>query len=195
MNEERGVTIYGLVCPVENKVMYVGKSIDADVRLAQHIYFAKRGDNTRKDEWLRQLFSMNLQPSIVILDVCTENESCNRERYWISHHQSLNAELKNSHSGSAGGKAKSGLNPARCARIDEGRLNTAMKAANLETDKDLATASGVDERTIRNIKSNGSGSFEVWTKLAEACGCNPIDLLVTPGFPDPNWAALAALSI
>ncbi len=87
------------------------------------------------------------------------------------------------------------MSATRNVRIDAKRLKIAMTIKGLETDKDLAAASGVDERTIRNIKSNGSGSFEVWNRLAEACGCNPIDLLVTPGYPDPNWAALAALSI
>lgn len=79
-------------------------------------------------------------------------------------------------------------------RLDAKRLRVAMSAAGINTDRELAERSEVDERTIRNAKKLGSCSFEVWNKLAAAIGCSPIDLLVTPGYPDPNWEALAALS-
>jgi len=80
-------------------------------------------------------------------------------------------------------------------RVDEKRLKVAMIAAGIKTDRDLAEKSGVDERTIRNVKRLGTCSFDAWNKLAMAIGCNPIDLLVTQGYPDPNWVTLAALSI
>ena len=80
-------------------------------------------------------------------------------------------------------------------RIDNKRLDVAMAAAGVKTDKALDSLSGVDERTIRNVRRNGKASFEVWNKLATALDCNPIDLLVTEGYPDPKWAALVALSV
>ncbi len=81
----------------------------------------------------------------------------------------------------------------KSVKIDAKRLRLAATIAGIDTDKKLAEISGVDERTIRNIRANGSCSFDVWNKLASSIGCNPIDLLVTEGYPAPKWAALAAL--
>jgi len=36
--------------------------------------------------------------------------------------------------------------------------------------------------------------MNVLVGLADALNCNPIDLIVTPGFPDPKLEALVALS-
>lgn len=80
-------------------------------------------------------------------------------------------------------------------KLDERRLDIAMAAAGIRTDEDLAKRSKIDARTIRNIRTTGSCSFKVWNALASAIGCNPIDLLVTTGYPDPKWEALAALSV
>lgn len=82
----------------------------------------------------------------------------------------------------------------RSIRVDSRRLDIAMAAAGIRTDKELAAKSGVEDRTIRNVRSSGTCSFKVLNSLADAIGCNPIDLLVTPGYPDPKWGALAALS-
>ena len=80
-------------------------------------------------------------------------------------------------------------------RIDERRLKVAMITAGIKTDKELAKKADVDERTIRNAKSKGSISWEAWGKISAAIGCNPIDLIVTPGYPDPKSATLANLLI
>lgn len=82
----------------------------------------------------------------------------------------------------------------RTIRVDSRRLDIALAAAGIRTDADLALKSGVDERTIRNVRKLGTCSFKVLNGIADAIGCNPIDLLVTPGYPDPKWEALAALS-
>jgi len=80
-------------------------------------------------------------------------------------------------------------------KLDEKRLDVAMAAAGIRTDEKLAEMSKIDARTIRNIRTTGICSFKVWNALAQSIGCNPIDLVVTPGYPDPKWEALAALSV
>lgn len=85
--------------------------------------------------------------------------------------------------------------PIKGVRVDEKRLKIAMTAAGIKTDRELAKRSGVDERTIRNAKRLGSISWDAWVKMATAIGCNPIDLIVTPGFPLPKSETLAALLI
>jgi DNA-binding Xre family transcriptional regulator len=87
------------------------------------------------------------------------------------------------------------MDQERTIKVDSRRLDVALAAAGIRTDNELAEKSGVDERTIRNVRRLGSCSFKVLNNLADAIGCNPIDLLVTPGYPDPKWEALAALLV
>ena len=83
----------------------------------------------------------------------------------------------------------------RGIRVDEKRLKVAMVAAGIKTDRELAKKSGIDERTIRNAKRIGSISWDAWNRIASAIGCNPIDLIVTPGYPRPKSETLADLLI
>lgn len=78
-------------------------------------------------------------------------------------------------------------------RIDADRLRIAMAMAKIHTEEELAKKSNISARTLRNIKNSGVCSFEVLRDLSVAVGRNPIDLLVTPGFPDPKSEALAVL--
>ncbi len=86
-------------------------------------------------------------------------------------------------------------NSKKGVRVDEKRLNIAMAAAGVRTDEALAELAGVTGQTIRNIRASGTCSLRVLGGLATAVDCNPIDLLVTPGFPDPKLDALAAMSV
>lgn len=96
--------IYGLICPIENKVMYIGKSVQIRTRLQQHEWETKIGigRNTLKGKWLKDLQSKNLSPSVIILDTCEDNEWRERERYWITYYRELNPELKNMGKGGEG---------------------------------------------------------------------------------------------
>lgn len=66
--------IYGLVCPVENLIMYVGKTKSIDHRLHQHMIESARKQRTPKEIWMSELQSMELEPSIVTLEVCSHDE-------------------------------------------------------------------------------------------------------------------------
>ena len=79
-------------------------------------------------------------------------------------------------------------------RVDSKRLDLAMAAAGIRQYEDLADAAKISSQTIRNIRKDGVCSMNVLIGLADALNCNPIDLIVTPGFPDPKLEALAALS-
>ena len=79
-------------------------------------------------------------------------------------------------------------------RVDSRRLDIAMAAAGVRTDNALADLADITDRTIRNIRTVETCSMQVLERIAAALGCNPIDLLTTPGFPDPKLGALAALS-
>lgn len=83
----------------------------------------------------------------------------------------------------------------RSVRIDPQRLKITMTAAGIHTDKELAEKAKITIRTITNVKKFGTCSWDAWNSIADAIGCNPIDLLITPGYPRPNWEALATLLV
>lgn len=89
------ITIYGLVCPLENKVMYVGKASQAQWRLEEHLSEARCGGQSPKCDWLRRLISLGLTPSIQVLEVCERPVWTHREKHWIEYHKKLNPDLKN----------------------------------------------------------------------------------------------------
>jgi len=62
------IFIYGLECPVDIEVRYVGKSNNPTSRLASHIAAARTGrTNHYCAHWIRKLLALNLSPRIVIL--------------------------------------------------------------------------------------------------------------------------------
>ena len=82
----------------------------------------------------------------------------------------------------------------RNIKVASRRLDIAMAIAGMRTDESLAEAAGITGQTIRNLRSSGTCSFRVLNQLASSLNCNPIDLLVTPGYPDPKLDALAEMS-
>jgi predicted GIY-YIG superfamily endonuclease len=59
--------VYYLICPIDKKVKYVGKTKKPKTRYNQHI---KKLDKqlTPKRRWLEFLFSKNLVPKLVIVE-------------------------------------------------------------------------------------------------------------------------------
>lgn len=82
----------------------------------------------------------------------------------------------------------------RNIRVDARRLDIAMALAGMRTDESLAEAASITGQTIRNIRASGSCSLRVLSRLAGSLDCNPIDLLITPGHPDPKLGALVEMS-
>lgn len=65
--------VYGLVDPRSNVVRYVGRTQNkAKKRYHQHVADARNatGELSRKQCWIRILFSMGLKPRLVILEDC-----------------------------------------------------------------------------------------------------------------------------
>jgi hypothetical protein len=87
--------IYVLKSPVDDRVMYVGKSIDPELRFEQHIYEAKREEQNRKAQWIRELLSCGLLPILEVIERCDSNQWQERESFWIAYYQSVNSDLRN----------------------------------------------------------------------------------------------------
>lgn len=60
------IVIYGLKCPVDGKMRYVGKSTNFQSRYKDHI--KDIGDTTNKKLWIKKLSERKLLPIPVVLD-------------------------------------------------------------------------------------------------------------------------------
>ncbi len=56
--------IYGLLCPVENKIRYVGQTTEPPRRFRQHL----QGHGRSTSSWIGWLRDKNLSPKLVILE-------------------------------------------------------------------------------------------------------------------------------
>lgn len=83
--------IYGLVDPRDDLVKYVGKSLDPSKRLGGHIAdtLKRSGRDTPKVAWIRKLISLNMRPTVVVLEKTARSCADNAERRWIASYQGL----------------------------------------------------------------------------------------------------------
>ena len=100
--------IYGLVCPLKNKIRYVGQTKNLKIRLQGHKDEFKRNLrvgklNTHKDFWLNQLYEKGLlgKLSIILIEVVNTSNVNEKEIYWINEYNSI-GKLTNSTKGGDG---------------------------------------------------------------------------------------------
>jgi len=91
------IYVYGMRCPVNDEIMYVGASVDIEVRKNQHLHEALSGGKSTKCSWLRHLVNDGWRPTMEVIEECTENNWREREMYWIETYRMLNPHLTNSH--------------------------------------------------------------------------------------------------
>lgn len=90
------VYIYTLICPVKNKVMYVGKTEHPETRYNSHITTSRKYPLGKKAIWINSLLSVGLCPQMDIVETCDSATWVERESFWISHYLNQNDELTNS---------------------------------------------------------------------------------------------------
>ncbi len=78
-------TIYALVDPRDNKIRYVGRTIEAKRRLQQHLQ--EVAVNKKKSQWLRELKQLGIIPRMEILESmkCEAIDAERRETDWIRY--------------------------------------------------------------------------------------------------------------
>ena len=77
----RRAFIYALTDPRDGQIRYVGKALNPNRRLWQHI---TRKDTSHKCSWILGLKSCGLQPNLEILEEVDELSWADSERFWIS---------------------------------------------------------------------------------------------------------------
>lgn len=88
--------IYGLYCPLNKNIVYVGKSSVGLDRPYQHI--KEKSHSEKVNNWVRQLKLSGLSPTIIVLDKDIENTEIltAKEHFWINYYISKGALLLNS---------------------------------------------------------------------------------------------------
>jgi hypothetical protein len=84
--------IYGLRCPIDNKIRYVGKADDPDRRYGTHVTLRELGAGPHaalspKQAWIKTLQDKGLRPDMVVLEKVGAETAVWRaaERRWIEH--------------------------------------------------------------------------------------------------------------
>lgn len=77
------ILIYGLVDPRTNEIRYVGKTTQTlNKRLSQHLCSNKK-HNPHKFNWINQLKTLNLKPTIILIESCNDKNWVEREKHYI----------------------------------------------------------------------------------------------------------------
>lgn len=94
------VKIYVLKDPITLEIRYVGKTNSIKTRFCRHLSHARNLNNKRHiDNWIR---SINNNPIIEIIELCTEENWKDREIYWIKYYRDLKTNLCNHSDGGEG---------------------------------------------------------------------------------------------
>lgn len=90
--DERTVYIYTLIDPRDDKVRYVGATLNIKATVSRHI---SQPVNKKKTAWIAELKSQKLRPRIEVVDTATVPTRLEVERKWVSHYLRLGADLLN----------------------------------------------------------------------------------------------------
>ena len=86
--------VYTLIDPRDQRVHYVGISVDVERRYREHVTCS--GLNLQKNLWVLDLMQHHLQPSLTIIETVQGSDAAHeRETYWIQHYLQLQAPLTN----------------------------------------------------------------------------------------------------
>lgn len=80
--------IYGLFCPLENTIKYVGKSNCPRKRYNQHKHncHSSKYENTHMKNWWLKLEALNLKPALRVLEEVDVENWPEREIFWIKYY-------------------------------------------------------------------------------------------------------------
>ena len=96
--KDRPTHIYALRDPRDNRVRYIGKTINKNARMSVH-RTAPPGQH-RFGLWLKELRGVGLCPVMEVVEtVPTGHDWCTREMYWIAYWRSQEPDLTNTANG------------------------------------------------------------------------------------------------
>lgn len=100
-------TIYAICDPINDEVIYIGNTFSLRHRMYFHL-----NKNTQKtlstpiSKWLYDILNKGIKPKIKTIEICSKEDSYDREKYWIRQHKENGCMLLNV---ALGGKGASGV--------------------------------------------------------------------------------------
>jgi hypothetical protein len=85
--------IYGLECPLNKIIRYIGKSVNPKTRLKQHVNKLRKGEGAYKVSWIKNLKKQNLKPELKIIGCFSLNKIDEKENFYIHFYKDLLEEL------------------------------------------------------------------------------------------------------
>lgn len=93
MKQRKVGKIYGLVCPIKKKIVYIGQTDNVSKRLGTHIRKTKHKLKneiklSKKEFWIKKLIELNEENniSVTIIEECELENLNEREIHWISEY-------------------------------------------------------------------------------------------------------------
>jgi hypothetical protein len=89
---------YVLIDPRDNQIKYVGRTVDPNNRLRNHIYEAKKKNRSKKERWIISLLRRNMSPILKVVYVlnCSLEEAILTEKNLVKKLTKKGHVLKNS---------------------------------------------------------------------------------------------------
>lgn len=170
--------IYALSDPRTNEIRYIGQSSRGLKRPKHHMCPSsiKGGHNPYKNNWLRQLKSLGLNPIIDVLEeLISEDQLDENEQFYIAYFRSIGCRLVNL---TDGGKGMRGYSLSKETRTKMSLSHKGKKQSSEHIANNVAANTGrkVSETTKAKISLANSGriySEEMKIKLAISHGGRP----------------------
>lgn len=155
------VYIYTLRDPRNNKIRYVGKTIQKpQTRLRAHIRQAQRANKSHRDRWIMQVLADIERPVLEVIEEATEENWEEREMYWIAHYDNLTNET-------AGGE---GLHGHKFSQEHRGKLGKSQlgntKALGFKHTKETRAKGSANKMGKKNPNYGKSPSAETSRRMS-----------------------------
>jgi hypothetical protein len=146
--EKRTVFIYGLRCPIEGVVRYVGQAVNPQARFKAHVM---NPSTDRVSDWIRPLRASGRTPELVILETANTDSASDRELFWIRHFHALHGDLVLNHDGVKTDSPRGGFREGAGRKPDGDKaLDSALIVKCLSEDKARWLA-GAGEKSLGAI--------------------------------------------
>lgn len=185
--------IYGLRCPKTDDYRYIGKSSSGIKRAKSHLIYSH---SESVNKWVSDLREQGLCPFVDIIELCTEQNLVEKEKYWIKFFEDKGCKLLNVYIYKSDYVAhlKEDIDIAQynlenaLTRVNNtieeisktpGFIKNRRKVLNV-TQQQLADIAGITVRTLNSIESDkGNPSYATIVKLLDILGYKLIPVLKT----------------
>lgn len=152
--------IYGLIDPASRAIRYIGKSIQPQERLKQHIRDVRAGrlHNRHLQSWIRGLLSADLEPELMVLDCVPATGWQRYEIAWIALLRKSGTGLVNLDDGGQGATAGRPKSPAHRKAIGEAQRGKVISEEHKERLRIFHTGRKASAETLKKMSLARTGA-------------------------------------